>query len=98
MACCNEIEQSSGPACLITLSLNDRVFSGGLDLKYVASLQKIESIKYFILEIIAMFGKVTMLNIPTIAVVKGACIAGGCMFSFAHDLIYVVDQALFACN
>jgi enoyl-CoA hydratase/carnithine racemase len=45
-----------------------------------------------------MFGRVTMLNIPTIAVVKGACIAGGCMLTFSHDLIYVVDKAVFACN
>jgi enoyl-CoA hydratase/carnithine racemase len=39
-----------------------------------------------------------MVNVPTIAVVKGAAIAGGCMFSFAHDLIYVIDKATFACN
>lgn len=38
------------------------------------------------------------LNIPTIAVVKGAAYAGGCMFGFSHDLIYVVNDALFCCN
>lgn len=45
-----------------------------------------------------MFGRLAVLNIPTIAVVKGAAIAGGCMFSFAHDLIYVVEKGAFACN
>lgn len=45
-----------------------------------------------------MYGRLAVLNIPTIAVVKGAAIAGGCMFSFAHDLIYVIDKGIFACN
>ena len=39
-----------------------------------------------------------MINVPTIAVVKGAAIAGGCMLSFAHDLVYVIGKGLFACN
>jgi enoyl-CoA hydratase/carnithine racemase len=98
VACCDEIEESHGPACLITLSLNDKIFSGGIDLKYTSELGRIENIKYFILELIAMFGRVTMLNIPTIAVVKGACIAGGFMLTSSHDLVYVVDKAVFACN
>jgi enoyl-CoA hydratase/carnithine racemase len=45
-----------------------------------------------------MYGTLAMLPIPTIAVVKGAAIAGGCMLSFAHDLIYVIEKGLFACN
>lgn len=45
-----------------------------------------------------MYGTLAMLNVPTIAVVKGAAIAGGCMLSFSHDLIYVIEKGLFACN
>lgn len=67
-------------------------------MKYVSNLQHKEDIRYFILEFIALFGRVAVLNIPTICVVKGAAIAGGCMFSFAHDMIYVIDRGVFACN
>lgn len=45
-----------------------------------------------------MFGRLAVINVPTIAVVKGAAIAGGCMLSFAHDYIYVIGKATFACN
>ena len=45
-----------------------------------------------------MLGRIASLSLPSIVVVKGGCIAGGCMTAFAHDLIYVVDQATFACN
>lgn len=45
-----------------------------------------------------MFGRLAVLNVPTIAVVRGAAIAGGCMLSFAHDFVYVVEKGVFACN
>jgi enoyl-CoA hydratase/carnithine racemase len=45
-----------------------------------------------------LLGRVSVLPFPTIAIVKGAAIAGGCMFAFAHDNIYVADSGLFACN
>jgi len=51
-----------------------------------------------VLEFISLLGRISVLPFPTIALVKGAAIAGGCMFSFAHDYIYVADNALFACN
>jgi enoyl-CoA hydratase/carnithine racemase len=35
---------------------------------------------------------------PTIALVKGAAFAGGCMFSFAHDYIYVAGDGVFCAN
>lgn len=83
---------------MITASLNDKIFSAGLDLKYTSNLKHQEDIRYFILEFIAMFGRLAVINVPTIAVVKGAAIAGGCMLSFAHDYIYVIGKATFACN
>lgn len=50
------------------------------------------------MEFIALLGRIALLPFPTVAVVKGAAIAGGCMLSFAHDYIYVADSGLFACN
>lgn len=93
-----EVEESEGPACLVTLSLDKKHFSGGLDLKYTSNFKHIQEFKYFVLEFISMLGRFASLNVPTIAVVKGAVIAGGCMTAFAHDIIYVVDHATLACN
>lgn len=45
-----------------------------------------------------MFGRLAIMNVPTIVAVKGAAIAGGCMLSFAHDFVYAIDKATFACN
>ena len=50
------------------------------------------------MEVIGLLGKVSVLPFPTIALVQGGAVAGGCMFSFAHDFIYVADKAIFACN
>jgi enoyl-CoA hydratase/carnithine racemase len=38
------------------------------------------------------------LPVPTFVIVKGGAVAGGCMFSFSHDFVYVADKALFMCN
>lgn len=40
----------------------------------------------------------SLLPVPTFVIVKGGAVAGGCMFSFAHDFVYVADKALFMCN
>lgn len=62
------------------------------------TLTHYEARRYMTLEFIAMLGRMVSLSIPTIALVQGAAIAGGCMFSFAHDFIYVKDKATFGCN
>ena len=82
----------------MTCSLNDKIFSAGLDLKYVTTFTHKEQFRYFVLEFIGLFGRLAVINVPTIAVVKGAAIAGGCMLAFAHDFIYVVEKATLACN
>ena len=92
----DEVQANDGPTALVTISLS-KLFSGGLDLKYATNLPY-ESQSWFVLEFIALLGKVSVLPFPTIALVKGAAIAGGCMLAFAHDYIYVADNALFACN
>ena len=83
---------------MVSCSLNDRIFSAGLDLKYVSTLEHKENFRYFVLEFIALFGRLAVMNVPTIAAVKGPAIAGGCMFAFGHDFIYVIEKGLFACN
>lgn len=94
----DEIEASDGDGCLVTISLHKNLFSAGLDLKYVSGLSHQDEIRFFILEFIALLGRFLSLSIPSIAVVAGAAIAGGCMLSFAHDHIMVIKKGIFACN
>lgn len=94
----DEVEDSEGDACLVTVSLDPKMFSGGLNLKTMLGFQHPEDGKFFVLEFIALLGKMAIMNVPTIAVVKGPAVAGGCMFSFSHDFIYVVEKGVFFCN
>ena len=41
-------------------------------------------------------GRITALSVPTIAMVSGAAVAGGCMFAFAHDYIYTTEKSKFS--
>jgi enoyl-CoA hydratase/carnithine racemase len=50
------------------------------------------------MEAIALFGRVTVLPFPTICLVRGGAVAGGCMLAFAHDYVYVAGKALFSTN
>ena len=68
---------------MVTISLH-KLFSGGLDLRYATNLPH-QSQGWFVLEFIRLLGRIAVLPFPTIALVKGAAIAGGCMLSFAHD-------------
>jgi enoyl-CoA hydratase/carnithine racemase len=92
----DEVEKNDGPTAMVTISLS-KLFSGGLDLRYATNLPH-ESQGWFVLEFISLLGRISVLPFPTLAIVKGGAVAGGCMFSFAHDYIHVADKALFACN
>ena len=74
------------------------MFSGGLDLRVMMGFDHPEDGKYFVLEFISLLGKFVCLNVPTFVVVKGSAVAGGCMTSFAHDYIYVMEKGFFCAN
>ena len=50
------------------------------------------------LEFIALLGRISVLPFPTVCLVRGGAVAGGCMLSFAHDFIYVGGKAMFSTN
>ena len=54
--------------------------------------------RYFVLEVIALFARLTVFPCPTIALVRGVAMAGGCMLAFSHDHIFVMDEGQFSCN
>ena len=57
-----------------------------------------EDQKYFVTAFIALLGRIAVLPFPTFAIVKGGAVAGGCMFAFVHDYVYVAGKAMFSCN
>ena len=47
-------------------------------------------------EFILLVGRFCLLPFPTICMVHGGAVAGGCMLSFAHDLTYVAGKGKFS--
>lgn len=92
----NEVEAYDGPTALVTVSLS-KMYSGGLDLKYVTNLH-VEDRRYFVLEFIALLGRISVLPFPTFTLVRGGAVAGGCMLAFAHDYIYTAGKSMFSAN
>lgn len=92
----DKVEANEGPTSMVTVSLS-KLFSGGLDLKYTSNLEPNER-KYFIVEFIALLGRIATLPFPTFSLVRGGAVAGGCMLAFSHDYVYVGGKAMFSTN
>ena len=90
------MEANQGPTALVTVSLS-KLFSGGLDLKYVSNLG-LQDCRYFVMEFIGLLGRVATLPFPTFSLVRGGAVAGGCMFAFSHDYVYAAGKAIFSTN
>jgi enoyl-CoA hydratase/carnithine racemase len=69
---------------LITTGLSEKMFSTGIDLNFITTLNQHETYN-FIGELIRLFGRLLAFSLPTIALINGHAIAGGCMLAFAHD-------------
>lgn len=92
----DKVEANEGPTAMVTVSLS-KLFSGGLDLKYTSNLEPNER-KYFIIEFIALLGRIATLPFPTFSLVRGGAVAGGCMLACSHDYVYVGGKAMFSTN
>jgi Delta3-Delta2-enoyl-CoA isomerase len=90
----DKVEANKGPTTLVTLSTS-KLFSGGLDLKVLSNLE-VQDQQYTTLEFIALLGRIAILPFPTFCLVRGGAVAGGCMFAFAHDFIYVAGKGKFS--
>jgi enoyl-CoA hydratase/carnithine racemase len=81
----DEVLQSEGAACLVTTSSHPKVFSSGLDLKYLASCKHKDEVQSLLLEAQRLFGRILTFPVPTIALINGHAVAGGFMLAMAHD-------------
>lgn len=78
------MEANEDATALVTVGNSEKFFSPGLDLKFMVGAHK-DDVANFILEFIRLLGRLLAFPVPTIALVNGYAVAGGCMFAFAHD-------------
>lgn len=83
----DEIEQSTGPAALVTTSDDPKFFSNGLDIEWIRSEGEHPGgdRKVFGAEIMALFGRMITFPMPTICAVNGHAFGAGFMIALCHD-------------
>jgi enoyl-CoA hydratase len=72
----DEVQQSEGNCALLTISLNEKIFSTGLDLKYMVGLSE-HDLFTLLLETQRLMGRLHAFPVPTVALINGYAIAGG---------------------
>ena len=94
-ACLDEVEKSTGPACLVTIGTGERMFSTGFDLKMWATgvIPQWQSV----LVIQSLFDRMLTLGIPTVCIMNGLTIAGGLLFALMHDFRVMKEDKNFVC-
>jgi enoyl-CoA hydratase len=67
-----------------------KVFMAGADLKYLRSLDE-PAFRQYIADAQEVFGRIERLALPTVAVVSGHALGGGCEFALCCDFRYMAD-------
>jgi enoyl-CoA hydratase/carnithine racemase len=80
----DEVEQSSGPAGLVTIGGEEKFYSNGLDLGWLMGEGKNEW-KNFIPQVPKFLGRLMAFPVPTVAAMNGHAFAAGAMLALAHD-------------
>lgn len=95
----DEVEQSSGPAALVTASDNVKFFSNGLDLEWISSEggHPGGDRHAFGPEIMALFARMITFPIPTICAVNGHAFGAGFMIALCHDERIMRQERGFLC-
>ena len=78
------VEQSSGPAALVTVGSDPKFYSNGIDLAWLRGEGKSQWTT-FVDQLVKFLGRVLAFPIPTVAAVNGHAIAAGAMYALAHD-------------
>ena len=91
------VEASSGPAALVTVGGTEKFYSNGLDLDWLGSAGP--DAARFVDTLMAFFGRVIGLGVPTVAAINGHAFAAGGMFALAHDFrVMRADRGYFCLN
>jgi Delta3-Delta2-enoyl-CoA isomerase len=89
------VEQSSGPAALVTVGGEEKFYSNGLDLAWLMGDGQNER-QEFIVSVLHFLGRVMGFPLPTVAAINGHAFAAGAMLALAHDFrIMRIDRGFF---
>lgn len=89
------VEQSRGPAALVTVGGEEKFYSNGLDLAWFRDEGESER-KEFTLVILRFLGRIMGFPMPTIAAINGHAFAAGAMLALAHDFrVMRADRGFF---
>lgn len=91
------VEGSSGPAALVTVGGTEKFYSNGLDLDWLSANG--HEAPRFVDALVALFGRVVGLGVPTVAAINGHAFAAGGMLALAHDFrVMRADRGFFCLN
>ena len=83
MAALDEVEKSTGPAVLVTVSAAKKRFSTGFNLDYWKK-DKLNPLRSVALGQ-KMLARFLTVNVPSLCVINGHCYAGGLILALCHD-------------
>jgi enoyl-CoA hydratase/carnithine racemase len=89
------VEQSRGPAALVTIGGEEKFYSNGLDLNWLMGDGQGER-QEFIKSVLNFLGRVMGFSVPTVAAINGHAFAAGAMLALAHDFrVMRADRGFF---
>jgi len=90
------VENSSGPAALVTIGGEDKFYSNGLDLAWLSGDGQSEAPE-FIKTVLKLLGRIMAFPVPTAAAINGHAFAAGAMLALAHDFRVMRSDRGFFC-
>ncbi len=96
----DEVENSTGPAALVTLSASEKFFSNGLDLAWISAPDEHPQggdAGVFGEEFMALMGRLITFPMPTIAAINGHAFGAGLMSALCHDVRFMRADRGFVC-
>jgi len=91
----DDVEKSSGPAALVTVGGEEKFYSNGLDLAWLAGDGEKER-PQFVESVLKFLGRLMAFPVPTVAAINGHAFAAGAMVALAHDFrVMRADRGFF---
>ena len=91
----DEVEKSSWPTALVTTGGEEKFYSNGLDLAWLAGDGENERPE-FVKSVLKFLGRVMAFPMPTVAAINGHVFAAGAMLALAHDFrVMRADRGFF---
>ena len=94
-AALDRVEESEGPAAMVTTGAEPKFYSTGLDLDWLMGPGRNES-QVFLQRVLRCLARVLAFPVPTVAAINGHAYAAGGMLALAHDFrVMRVDRGFF---